>query len=179
MCSSYIFFTSKRYLKCTTSLLSPTSAISMCPTFKVYIHYNASQVNFHQVQEWNQIFTAPRYICPIMAVQIFWPTARKPLSNLRAQIGGPGGSQIDLTWSRIWTFWEQKCGNGKIVRFTKRQLGWWGFKEDVRILVNFRIAHLIKCQKLLVKYENKIVSNPLGISNVLKSKWWTMMLRVC
>ena len=53
-----------------------------------------------------------------------------------------------------------------------------GFKEDVRILVNFRIAHLIKYQKLLVKYENKIVSNPLGISNVLKRKWCLMIMRV-
>ena len=130
-----IFFTKNCYLCAARISFSPVSAIlsaphrcchqlllSQCAPHLKYT-YNASQVNFHQVQEWNQIFTAPRYICPIMAVQIFWPTARKPLSNLRAQIGGPGGSQIDLTWSRIWTFWEQECGYGEIVRFTKRQLG--------------------------------------------------------
>ena len=78
MCSStYIFFTRNHYLKCTTSLLSPTSAISMRPTFKVYVQSEFSS---------ESNICGPRYICPISCRCKYFdrpPANRYLISELR------------------------------------------------------------------------------------------------
>ena len=158
MCT-IIFFTKNCYLCAARISFSPVSAIlsaphrcchqlllSQCAPHLKYT-YNASQVNFHQVQEWNQIFTAPRYICPIMAVQIFWPTARKPLSNLRAQIGGPGGSQtrfdmeqnLNILGAKMWLW-----GDCEVYKEAA------GFDEDIRTMWGYLAIN--KCIDTVVKH---------------------------
>ena len=119
MCSStYIFFTRNHYLKCTTSLLSPTSAISMRPTFKVYVQ------SLKWIFIWIKYLRPTIYLSHLMSVQIFWPPARKPLSNLGAQIGG---GQIDYG-AEFEHFGSKNVAMGRSFCW-----GWWWFEEDVRM----------------------------------------------
>ena len=95
--------------RCCHQLLLSQFSMPLGTTFKLYTKQYPKWISIQSRIVIRNLWPATIYLW-FKALQIFWPTDRKPLSNLRTQIGAPGASQIDLTWNRIWTFWEQKWG---------------------------------------------------------------------